>query len=119
MRAGVNPASPPRHIHAMRSGQSPARRTGGLTARFAGFAPQTPQVSALCSTTDHMRLLIIRHAIAVPRGTADIPDDERPLTKRGRRRFRTAAAGLARVVKRPDFVLSSPLPRARETAEIA
>jgi phosphohistidine phosphatase len=66
-----------------------------------------------------MRLLMIRHGIAVPRGTPDIPDDERPLTKRGRRRFRTAAAGLARLLKRPDFVLSSPLPRARETAEIA
>jgi phosphohistidine phosphatase len=66
-----------------------------------------------------MRLLMIRHAIAVPRGTPDIPDDERPLTKRGRRRFRAAAAGLARLVKRPDFVLSSPLPRARETADIA
>lgn len=66
-----------------------------------------------------MRLLIIRHAIAVARGTPDIPDDERPLTGRGRRRFRAAARGLARLLKRPDFVLSSPLPRARQTAEIA
>src|SRR5512145_3028365 len=66
-----------------------------------------------------MQVLIIRHAIAVPRGTPDIPDDERPLTKRGRQRFRSAARGLARLVKRPDFVLSSPLPRAKETAEIA
>ena len=66
-----------------------------------------------------MRLLIIRHGIAVPRGTPDIPDDERPLTKRGRRRFRSAARGLAALVKRPDFVLSSPLPRARQTAEVA
>ena len=66
-----------------------------------------------------MRLLMIRHAIAVPRGTPDIPDDERPLTKRGRRRFRSAARGLARLVRRPDVLLTSPLPRARETAEIA
>jgi phosphohistidine phosphatase len=66
-----------------------------------------------------MQLLLIRHAIAVPRGTPDIPDDERPLTKRGRRRFRSAARGLARLVARPDFLLSSPLPRARETADIA
>jgi phosphohistidine phosphatase len=66
-----------------------------------------------------MRLLLIRHAIAVPRGTPDNPDDERPLTKRGRRRFRDAANGLARLVKRPDFVLTSPLPRAKETAQIA
>jgi len=66
-----------------------------------------------------MRLLIIRHAIAVPRGTPDIPDDERPLTPRGVRRFRSAAAGLARLVKAPDVLLTSPLPRARKTAEIA
>src|SRR5712691_1045521 len=66
-----------------------------------------------------MRLLMIRHATAVPRGTPDMPDDERPLTKRGERRFRRVAEGLARLVKRPDTLLSSPLPRARRTAEIA
>ena len=66
-----------------------------------------------------MRLLIIRHATAVPRGTPDIPDDERPLTKQGERRFRRVAEGLARLIKRPDSLLSSPLPRARRTAEIA
>ena len=38
-----------------------------------------------------MRLLMIRHATAVPRGAPDMPDDERPLTKRGERRFRRAA----------------------------
>jgi phosphohistidine phosphatase len=66
-----------------------------------------------------MRLLIIRHATAVPRGTPDMPDDERPLTKRGEKRFRAVAEGLARMVKRPDALLTSPLPRARRTAEIA
>jgi phosphohistidine phosphatase len=66
-----------------------------------------------------MRLLIIRHAIAVPHGTEGIPDDERPLTPRGRKRFRQAARGLARAATRPDVLLTSPLPRARETADIA
>jgi phosphohistidine phosphatase len=66
-----------------------------------------------------MRLVIIRHAIAVPRGTPDMPDDDRPLTPRGRKRFRRAARGLTAVLKRPNALLSSPLPRARETAEIA
>jgi phosphohistidine phosphatase len=66
-----------------------------------------------------MRLLIIRHAVAVPRGTPDMEDDERPLTSKGRKRFRTAARGLATVLKRPDALLSSPLPRARQTADIA
>lgn len=66
-----------------------------------------------------MRLLIIRHAIAVPHGTPGIPDDERPLTPDGEKRFRRAARGLARIAKPPDALLTSPLPRARRTAEIA
>ena len=66
-----------------------------------------------------MRLLIVRHATAVARGTKGIPDDERPLTPRGERRFRTAARGLAAVAARPDVLLTSPLPRALRTAEIA
>jgi phosphohistidine phosphatase len=66
-----------------------------------------------------MKLLIIRHAIAVPRGTPSIPDDERPLTLRGERRFRRAARGLARIARRPDAILTSPLPRALRTAQIA
>ena len=66
-----------------------------------------------------MRLLLIRHAIAVPGGTPGVEDDERPLTSRGRKRFRAAARGLARIMDRPDILLTSPLPRAAETAEIA
>ena len=66
-----------------------------------------------------MRLLLIRHAIAVPSGTSSVEDDERPLTSRGRKRFRSAARGLARIMDRPDVLLTSPLPRAVETAEIA
>jgi len=66
-----------------------------------------------------MRLIIIRHAIAVARGTPDIADDDRPLTRKGARRFRGAARGLARIEPRPDVLLTSPLPRARQTAEIA
>src|SRR5262245_49009791 len=66
-----------------------------------------------------VNLLLVRHAIAAPSGTPDIADDERPLTKRGRKRFRKAARGLARIVPSPDLLLTSPLPRALETAEIA
>jgi phosphohistidine phosphatase len=66
-----------------------------------------------------VRLLLIRHATAVPSGTPGIPDDERKLTARGEKRFRKAARGLARLVKRPDAILTSPLPRARRTAAIA
>ena len=66
-----------------------------------------------------MKLTIIRHGIAVASGTEGIPDDERPLTRKGRRRFRLAAQGLAQVCRVPDVLLTSPLPRAAETAKIA
>jgi phosphohistidine phosphatase len=66
-----------------------------------------------------MQLLIIRHAIAVDRETTDLPDEERPLTRQGIRRFRSAARGLARLVPRPDMIFTSPLRRARQTARIA
>jgi phosphohistidine phosphatase len=66
-----------------------------------------------------MRVLIVRHASAVPSGTPGIADDDRPLTPRGKARFRAAAQGLARITHRPDVLLTSPLPRARATAEIA
>ena len=66
-----------------------------------------------------MKLLLVRHAAAVPRGTPGIPDDERPLTPKGKAKFSAAAKGLARIARRPDVLLTSPLPRARATAEIA
>lgn len=66
-----------------------------------------------------MRLVIIRHAIAVARGTPDIPDEIRPLTPAGEQKFRKAAEGLARILDRPDEILTSPWLRALRTAEIA
>lgn len=65
-----------------------------------------------------MRLLIVRHAIAVPRGTAGIDDDARPLTRRGVERFERAARGIAALLPPPDALLTSPLVRARHTAEL-
>lgn len=66
-----------------------------------------------------MKLLLVRHAAAVPGGTPGVPDGERPLTPKGRAKFSAAAKGLARIAHRPDVLLTSPLPRARATAEIA
>ena len=66
-----------------------------------------------------MKLLIIRHATAVPRDTEGVADEDRPLTPKGKKRFRRAARGLARIVARPDVLLTSPLTRAVETAKIA
>ena len=66
-----------------------------------------------------MRLLIIRHAEAVERGTPGMADDDRPLTPDGEKKFKKAARGLAEAAPRPNAILSSPLPRAWRTAEIA
>ena len=40
-----------------------------------------------------MKLLLIRHAAAVPRGTPGIPDDERPLTPDGKAKFAWSLEG--------------------------
>jgi phosphohistidine phosphatase len=66
-----------------------------------------------------MQLLIIRHAIAVDRGTPGIPDEERPLTPEGEVKFREVARGLACLEDRPDALLTSPWLRAKQTAAIA
>jgi len=66
-----------------------------------------------------VKLLIIRHAIAAARETAQVPDEDRPLTEDGKRRFKTAVRGLVRICGRPDLLLTSPLLRAATTAEIA
>ena len=66
-----------------------------------------------------MILYILRHSDAVPGGTAGMADEERPLTEKGIRKMREVARGLRRIEAVPELVLSSPLLRARETAEIA
>ena len=65
-----------------------------------------------------MKLYIVRHAIAAPHGTPGMPDDDRPLTEEGIHKMRRAAAGLRSLEYIPELILSSPLPRARQTAEI-
>jgi len=66
-----------------------------------------------------VQLLIIRHGIAVERGAPGMADDDRPLTAEGEKKFRAAAKGLAAILEPPQALLSSPLPRAYRTAEIA
>ncbi len=66
-----------------------------------------------------MDLLIVRHAIAYDRDPARWHDDaERPLSPAGIRRARRAAAGLKKLTSRPGRLLTSPLVRARQTAQI-
>lgn len=65
-----------------------------------------------------MILYIVRHSDAVPSGTPGVPEDERPLTDKGVKKMREIARGLRAVDVKPELILSSPLPRARRTAEI-
>jgi phosphohistidine phosphatase len=48
----------------------------------------------------------------------DKPDDERPLTKRGKEEMKKVAAFLARLNLSLDHIVTSPLPRAEQTANI-
>ena len=59
-----------------------------------------------------MRLFLVRHAEAAP----GEPDELRPLTPAGRDVARHLGERLAK--EHPDAVVSSPLLRARETAEL-
>jgi phosphohistidine phosphatase len=66
-----------------------------------------------------MDVYLVRHAIAHERNATRWPDDsQRPLTTNGMRKFRKAAAGLARCVPKTAAVFTSPYVRARETAAI-
>lgn len=65
-----------------------------------------------------MEIYLIRHGIAVERGTPGYPNDDRPLTDEGRQKLRKAAKGIATLVSSFDLVVSSPLVRALETAQI-
>jgi phosphohistidine phosphatase len=63
-------------------------------------------------------LYVVRHGIADARGSPGVSDNERRLTPEGRKRMRQIARGLRRLEIEPDRIVTSPLPRARETAEI-
>jgi phosphohistidine phosphatase len=66
-----------------------------------------------------MELLIVRHAIAFERDLHRWRDDRaRPLSPAGMRRARQAARGLKKLGETPEFLLTSPLVRARQTAQI-
>ena len=63
-------------------------------------------------------LYLIRHAIAAERGATWPDDARRPLTHQGMARMRQVVKGLEELGVTIDLVLTSPLARAVETAEI-
>lgn len=65
-----------------------------------------------------MQLILMRHAIAEPRSD-DYPDDRlRPLNKEGKRKHRLVSEGMRQMGIDFDEIVSSPLVRARQTADI-
>lgn len=63
-------------------------------------------------------LYLIRHGIAAARGEHWPDDAKRPLTEEGMTRLRKGARGLAALGVAFDVVLTSPLVRTKQTAEI-
>jgi phosphohistidine phosphatase len=63
-------------------------------------------------------LYFVRHGLAEERGDAWPDDTKRPLTEEGMSRLRKAVRGLSRIGVAIDVVLTSPLVRARQTADI-
>jgi phosphohistidine phosphatase len=67
--------------------------------------------------SDTNRIYLIRHGIAGEKGTyAD--DRERPLNKKGDRQTKKVAKKLMSLEVKFDLILTSPLVRAKQTAEI-
>jgi phosphohistidine phosphatase len=63
-------------------------------------------------------LYLVRHAIAAERGDDWPDDDKRPLTARGVARFKETVNGLAKLDVAVDEIFTSPLVRAKQTAEL-
>jgi phosphohistidine phosphatase len=64
-----------------------------------------------------MTLYLLRHGIAEEKVAGKL-DRDRKLTPRGRARMRRAALGLRVLIRELDVMLTSPFPRAAETATI-
>ena len=66
-----------------------------------------------------MNLYLMRHGLAVERGTPGYDSDrERPLTSKGERKVRRVAEALMRMEVSFDAIFSSPLVRAQQTADV-
>jgi phosphohistidine phosphatase len=68
--------------------------------------------------TGPYEIYLIRHGLAEERGAAWPDDTKRPLTEEGMSRMRKSVRGLASLGVSIDVVLTSPLVRARQTAEL-
>lgn len=62
--------------------------------------------------------MLFRHGIAIDAETWDGSEENRPLTEKGKKRVRQAAAGLVVLGCKPTRLLSSPFVRAYDTARL-
>jgi phosphohistidine phosphatase len=65
-----------------------------------------------------MKIFLLRHGIAFEHGTPGFKESARPLTAKGERKMRQIAKAMRAMNLDFDVVLSSPLVRTRQTAEI-
>ena len=65
-----------------------------------------------------MDLYVLRHGVAEERGAEYVDDGERPLTSRGMKRMARQVRGLRSLGVSIDVVVTSPLARAVQTADI-
>jgi phosphohistidine phosphatase len=65
-----------------------------------------------------MKLYFVRHGLAGDRDTWTEDDALRPLTKQGIARMKVSSETIKRLGVKPGLILTSPLVRARETADI-
>lgn len=65
-----------------------------------------------------MRIYFLRHGRAVARAGWRDDDDARPLTEEGEAAMRREAAALAAMGLAPEVIVTSPLARARRTADL-
>ncbi len=66
-----------------------------------------------------MEIYLLRHGLAIEHGTPGFENDSaRPLTTKGINQLKKVSAAMAAIDLEFDLILSSPLLRAKETAEI-
>jgi phosphohistidine phosphatase len=105
--------------------QGPRGRAFPCQIRCQGVAPDSiaPANGQVLSfgaptsaETSMVELYLVRHGIALEETGA--PDAWRPLSGKGRRRFQKTARAFGRLGRKLDLILTSPLVRAVQTAEI-
>ena len=105
-------------------------RSAGVRKTLVGLPPPEPPASPPGGAHTHPEsdsggplmalhvIYLVRHGLAAEQGPEFPNDDDRPLTSEGIERLRVQVLGLRALDVRLDRVLTSPLVRAAQTAEI-